>query len=125
MRGIKINPRTLYAARKRKGWTQQRAADLIGCTRLSYAKYEDGSTNPTAATLDRIAEVFSVSVDALTKQDTINIYAELCSVRDKLENDAIFMVDDRVLDRDGRERLNVMLDIIIEFLSIQYSDLKP
>lgn len=125
MRGIKINTRTLYDARKRKGWTQQRAADLIGCTRLSYAKYEDGSTNPTAATLDRIAEVFSVSVDTLTKPEAFNVYAELCSIRDKLENGAIFMVDDRVLDHDGRERLNVMLDIVIEYLSIQYPDLEP
>ena len=125
MRGIKINTRTLYDARKRKGWTQQQVADKIGCTRLSYAKYEDGSTNPTAATLDRIAEVFSVSVDTLTKPDTFNLYAELHGILERVDNGEIAMVDDRMLDDEGLDRSLFSISMLLHYLARHYNDLKP
>ena len=45
--------------------TQKEVADFLGIERSTYAKYENGSSEPTFETLRRLAEYFETSSDEL------------------------------------------------------------
>lgn len=45
--------------------TQQQLADCLGISRSTYTRYEIGGRMPTIDTLMRIADLFSISIDAL------------------------------------------------------------
>ncbi|MCI6999253.1 MAG: helix-turn-helix domain-containing protein [Clostridiales bacterium] len=47
------------------GMTQRDVAQLLGVDRTTYVKYENGSSDPSTATLIRLADYFGVSVDYL------------------------------------------------------------
>ena len=47
------------------GMTQQDVARLLGVDRTTYVKYENGNSDPSTATLVRLADYFGVSVDYL------------------------------------------------------------
>lgn len=57
---------TLKALRINKGYTQEKAANLIGISVETLAKYEKGSTYPDIPILKKIEEVYE------TKYDNIN-----------------------------------------------------
>ena len=52
-----------YRLRAKK--TQKEVADFLGIERSTYAKYENGSSEPTFDTLRRLAEYFGASSDEL------------------------------------------------------------
>lgn len=45
--------------------TQKEVADFLGIERSTYAKYENGSSEPTFETLRRLGEYFGTSTDEL------------------------------------------------------------
>lgn len=51
--------------RKQKGWTQIDLAQKLGIRRTAVANYEQGISFPPLPTLDRIAQLFGVSLDGL------------------------------------------------------------
>ena len=55
------------AARKNSGLSQQQLADMLGMNRSSISKYENGIGLPLANTLQRICEIFGVSIDSMFK----------------------------------------------------------
>lgn len=55
----------LEKLRKENGLTQQQMATLLGIKQPSYARYEDGTTEPNLERLIIIADTFDVSVDYL------------------------------------------------------------
>lgn len=55
----------LKKAREAKGLTQQQVADLIGVTRESYARYENGTRNPNLQNLSDLADLLNVTTDYL------------------------------------------------------------
>ena len=55
----------LKLLRQEKNWTQEKLAEEIGVKRLAVNKYESGQSKPSAETLQRISDVFSVSIDYL------------------------------------------------------------
>ena len=55
------------AARKNSGPSQQQLADMLGMNRSSISKYENGIGLPLANTLQRICEIFGVSIDSMFK----------------------------------------------------------
>jgi len=57
----------LAALRKERGWTQPQLAELLGVTVKTVTYYERSASNPTAKTVDRIAEVFGVDPSELIK----------------------------------------------------------
>ena len=65
-RNVRAN---LKALRKRDGLTQAAAAAAIGVQLPSWGKWESDSVdrNPSAESLDKIAKLFNVTIDALTK----------------------------------------------------------
>lgn len=59
---------TLKALRINKGYTQEKAATLIGISTETLAKYEKGLTYPDIPVLKKIEEVYE------TKYDNINFF---------------------------------------------------
>ena len=59
---------TLQALRINKGYTQEKAAGLIGISVETLAKYEKGLTYPDVPVLKKIEEVYE------TKYDNINFF---------------------------------------------------
>ncbi len=55
----------LRAARERKRWSQQRAAETIGIDRKTYLRLETGQTYPQPGTLDRLCTTFDVPAEDL------------------------------------------------------------
>jgi len=55
----------LAALRKERGWTQPQLAEVLGVTVKTVTYYERAASNPTAKTLDRIAEVFGIDPSEL------------------------------------------------------------
>ena len=52
-------------ARRIKGWSQQKVADILGVTRACYSNYEQGIREPTIALLKSICEKLEISADYL------------------------------------------------------------
>ena len=57
--------RNLKEYRARIGKTQKDVAAYLGIERSTYAKYENGSSEPTFETLRRLSEYFGASVDEM------------------------------------------------------------
>ncbi|WP_300675434.1 LexA family transcriptional regulator [Soonwooa sp.] len=55
--------------RSRQEFSQQRLADSLFITRVRYAKYEDGTSEPPIELLLRISKYFSISIDLLVSVD--------------------------------------------------------
>lgn len=51
--------------RKRLHWTQADVASRIGVDRSTYTKYENGQSEPSLDMIQRLADLFDVSIDAL------------------------------------------------------------
>lgn len=62
--------------------TQAEIANLLGITRAAYTNIENGKREPDIATLDLLANHFSVSVDYLLGRDTQKNNAPLLSQKD-------------------------------------------
>ncbi len=54
-------------ARINSGLSQQQLADLLGMNRSAISKYENGVGLPHAKTLQKICEIFGVTIDSLFK----------------------------------------------------------
>ncbi|WP_252503234.1 helix-turn-helix domain-containing protein [Sporosarcina sp. Marseille-Q4943] len=74
---------SLKALRKKKKMSQQEMADFLGITRQGYAKYESGESEPSFATLEKIALFFGVTTDDLLGfENTINVAGKDISLTD-------------------------------------------
>ena len=51
--------------RKQKKWTQEELAKRLGVERSAVAKWESGKSQPQAARLVALAEIFGCSVDEI------------------------------------------------------------
>lgn len=56
----------LRLLRKQKGLSQTEMADLIGTTQSTYSKYESGNRQPDIEILQKISNIFQVTIDDLT-----------------------------------------------------------
>ena len=59
----------LALLRNLRGMTQEEVAEVIGISRQSYAKWEQGETIPDIEKCARLAEFYGVSIDSLVHQD--------------------------------------------------------
>ena len=55
----------LKILRKRRKWTQADVASRLGIERSTYTRYEIGQSEPSFDMLQRLSELFEVSIDAL------------------------------------------------------------
>lgn len=58
-------PKKLRDLRYQKGWNQDRVASAIGVSRQAYSYYEKAMRNPSVETIQRIAELYNLTVDEL------------------------------------------------------------
>ena len=69
-------------------YTQAEMAELLGVGRTTYTKYERGDIRLSAEVLEKLAQVFDVSVDyILGREDSEDAEAELWDLRDALRRD--------------------------------------
>ena len=59
----------LMILRNIKGMSQEQIAEVIGISRQSYAKWEQGETIPDIEKCDRLAKYYGITIDALLHQD--------------------------------------------------------
>ncbi|MBQ9377783.1 MAG: helix-turn-helix transcriptional regulator [Schwartzia sp.] len=55
--------------RTQRKWTQAELAERLGVERSTVAKWESGASQPQAAHLIALAEIFECTVDALLKRE--------------------------------------------------------
>ena len=69
-------------------YTQAEMAELLGVGRTTYTKYERGDIRLSAEVLEKLAQVFDVSVDyILGRDDASDDEADLWDLRDALRRD--------------------------------------
>ena len=59
----------LIFLRNIKGLTQEQVAEVIGISRQSYSKWEQGETYPDIDKCDKLAKYYGVTIDSLVYQD--------------------------------------------------------
>ncbi len=59
----------LIFLRNIKGLTQEQVAEVIGISRQSYSKWEQGETYPDIDKCDKLAKYYGVTIDSLIHQD--------------------------------------------------------
>ena len=59
----------LVFLRNIKGLTQEQIAEVIGISRQSYSKWEQGETFPDIDKCDKLAKFYGVTIDSLVRQD--------------------------------------------------------
>ncbi|HEN6441229.1 TPA: helix-turn-helix transcriptional regulator [Streptococcus agalactiae] len=59
----------LKQARKNIGLTQKEVAEKLGIAQQQYARWEQGQRKPKYETLEKLAEVFGTTTDALRGRD--------------------------------------------------------
>lgn len=62
----------LKALRAERGWSQQDLADLLGVSRQSVNAIEKGRYDPSLPLAFRIADVFSLTIEAIFLRDGDN-----------------------------------------------------
>ena len=62
---MKVFEERLKEQRKLYGLTQRGMAERLGVSQPSYIRYENGTAEPSQASLVKIADIFDVSVDYL------------------------------------------------------------
>ena len=57
--------KALIQARKRKGFTQERLAELLGCKKSTISNWENGYSTPSLTDAFRVAELLESDVNEL------------------------------------------------------------
>ncbi|MCL6592703.1 MAG: helix-turn-helix domain-containing protein, partial [Alicyclobacillus sp.] len=73
--------------RIKHGWTQDEVADKIGVARSTYSNYENGHREPDLNTIQKLAELYGVSIDYLLtgRNYNRNISSNIASLVDVAE----------------------------------------
>jgi transcriptional regulator with XRE-family HTH domain len=65
----KILTRRIREERQKKGWTQKHMAELIGVQAATFSGYERGYRIPETKTVEKLGDLYGVSVDYLLGRD--------------------------------------------------------
>lgn len=74
----------IYEHRKKLGLSQEQLAEKIGVSRQTISKWELGETSPDIKQAHMLSQIFSVSLDELTGNDTKEVIYEKVSNTEKL-----------------------------------------
>ena len=99
----------LKRLRQEKDWSQEKLAEEIGVKRLAINKYESGQTKPSAATLQRISEVFGVSIDYLLAEESEKLTEEEITDKTLLE----YVAEINKMSEEEKKFVKFFLDAVI------------
>lgn len=94
----------LYEFRSRLKLSQEEVAERIGVSRVTYTRYENGTSEPTARNAVKLAHLFGLPIEYLLCMDDIPEY-----------EDALidFQVNIRCLNDNGRTELRKYIDYLL------------
>lgn len=100
-------PEILKELREKKGITQQQLADTLNLSKNAISHYEKGINMPNLDTVQKIADIFDISVDYLLGRTTVqfnfsvlkNVFAKGNTIDDFLQ---------QILSLDIQHRTDVM-----------------
>ena len=58
--------------REQRGVTQRQVADALGCSPVTFLRYESGEREPNITRLIQLADFFGVTIDYLVGRDTVS-----------------------------------------------------
>jgi len=90
--------------RKNNHWTQEQLAEKIGIKRSLLGAYEEGRADPRLNNLQRMSEIFGVSIDQLISQDLSNTPGKLMS----LDSASKFKVLSITVDSEDKENIELV-----------------
>ena len=99
----------LKRLRQEKNWSQEKLAQQIGVKRLTINKYENGQTKPSAETLQKISEVFGVSIDYLLAEEPRK-HADL-EIKDKTLLEYVSEIEQ--MNEEEKKLVKFFLDAVI------------
>lgn len=99
----------LKRLRQEKNWSQEKLAEEIGVKRLAINKYESGQTKPSAETLQRISEVFGVSIDYLLVEESEKLTKEEFTDKTLLE----YINEIEQMSEEEKKFVKFFLDAVI------------
>ena len=101
--------RNLKMLREKKGISQAQLGRMLGVTQQTVNKYENYTTEPDIATLERLAEYFNTSVDYLVGNTDIERKYEVVYKCDLSASEMAVMEEYRSAEDSGKEIIHAIL----------------
>lgn len=125
-------PKKLRDLRFKKGWNQDRVASAIGVSRQAYSYYEKGMRNPSVETIQRLAELYNITVDELLedpldteekikKRPAMNATAAVILNAIEINNEESIEVLQRLLVHNGEQLSEEQIREILAIARYQLS----
>lgn len=102
--------KTLAAARKARGWTQEQVAQFCNVTKASVSKWEKGVSYPDITMLPQLAALFEMTID------------ELLQAKRTLSRDAIRARYHEFAERFATEPFEVVYEAVVQEGKLYYDD---
>jgi transcriptional regulator with XRE-family HTH domain len=96
--------------RQENNWSQERLGQKVGVNRLIIGKYERGQAIPSTETLQKLSEVFGVSIDYLLSDNNNKNLANV-AIKDKTLLEYFEEIDR--MDEGVKDSVKFFLDAII------------
>jgi transcriptional regulator with XRE-family HTH domain len=106
----------LRKLRKEKNLTQKELAEYLGVTGRTIGYYESGERFPSPETINRIADLFNVSLDWLFGRTNIRTPIIQVSEKPNEYNDNA-LIDNALIDNASNDEYLISLDELKEFLN--------
>ena len=108
--GVIMFPEKIKELRKSKKFTQKDVAEKIGITRPAYTAYEIGKRQPDFETLQKIADLYEVSIDYLLGREEIENSPQYTSVDLDKMLDSAMSFDGKPMTDNDREVIRAYLE---------------
>ncbi len=63
--------------REQRGFTQKQVADVLGCSPVTFLRYESGEREPNISRLIQLSDFFGVTIDYLVGRDNASDVIEM------------------------------------------------
>jgi len=86
----KIVGACLKRRREASGYTQDEISEMLGINKASYARYEQGTSEPSITRLAQIADIFQCGLDQLVIDTSVRVEEQTKRIALALENVSIY-----------------------------------
>ena len=110
----------IQSLRKQNNLSQEELAEKMGVARQTISKWELGETSPDLVQAKKLSQIFTISLDELTENDTKDILINKVSNTERLAGIII-----KILKWIGILMIALMLIVTFIFASRKYFEVKP